>query len=47
MVKKMTKGAAKSNETGGLDDTRAGSVYDTEATGGGFDADADFGDVGV
>jgi hypothetical protein len=47
MVRKTTKGAAKSDETGGLDDPRAGSGYDTEYTGGGFDADADFGDVGA
>jgi hypothetical protein len=47
MVKKTIKGAAKSNETGGLDDPRAGSGYDTEATCGGFDADADFGNVGA
>jgi hypothetical protein len=45
MVKKTTNGATKSNEPGGFDDTRAGSGCDTEATGGGFDADADFGDM--
>jgi hypothetical protein len=42
MVKKAMKGAAKSNETSGLDGTRAGSGYDTEDTGGGFDPDAVF-----
>jgi hypothetical protein len=47
MVKKTTRAAAKSNETGGFDNTSAGSGYDTEVTGGGFDADADFGDVGA
>jgi hypothetical protein len=47
MVKKMTKGDAKSDETGSLDDPRASSGYDTEATGGGFDVDADFGNVGA
>jgi hypothetical protein len=47
IVKKTTKGTAKSDETGGLDDTRAGSRYDMEATGGSFDVDADFGNVGA
>jgi hypothetical protein len=46
MVKKTTKGAAKSDETGGLDDPRAGSGYNTEATGGGFYSDVDFGNLG-
>jgi hypothetical protein len=46
MVKKKTNGAAKSHETGGFEDTRAGSRYNTEATGGGFDADAYFDDLG-
>jgi hypothetical protein len=31
MVKKKTKGAARSDETGGFDDTRAGSGYNMEA----------------
>jgi hypothetical protein len=47
MVKKTTKGAAKSDETGCLDDPGAGSGYDTEAAGGGFDAGAYFGNVGA
>jgi hypothetical protein len=47
MVKKTIKGAAKSDETSGLDDTRAGSGYNTEATYGGFDPDVDFGEVGA
>jgi hypothetical protein len=45
MVKETMKGAAKSDGTGGLDDARAVSGYDLEATGGGFDSDADFGDM--
>jgi hypothetical protein len=47
MMKKTTKGSAKSDETGGTDDTRADNGYNTEATGGGFDPDAGFGDVGA
>jgi hypothetical protein len=47
MVKKTTKGAAKSDETGGIADSRAGSGYYTEATGGIFDPAVDFGDVGA